>query len=427
MARSIGLLLIIAGLSAASLSRGEPARNAAPPPGVFQLETGEYLLLWRNGEGQPMVGLPGGRVRALFADDDGAHYGPSLGVEEPAAGWIRLSGTGGSSDGSIIWQDGAAPVRGATRVALRERDVTITARGIQVSGTVILPPGPGPFPAVVFTHGSGPETRDASRPLAYALASHGIGALVYDKAGSGLTQGGDPRDAFDTLAADALAGVALMRARPEVDPGRVGLFGPSQGGWVSVLAASRSREVAYLLLQSADATTPLEQELYRGEGLLRTTGKLDDADVAKATAFRRRKFEFVIEGGDPDELAKAIDASRAAKWFRFVGGALPDTVFWRHNGGFDPRPCLEAIRCPVLAVFGERDVSKDVPLNAAGMRAAFAKSNHPDATVMIFPRANHGMFETLTGEPLERELPRLDRIAPGYPDTLANWVLRRPR
>lgn len=427
MARSIGLLLIIAGLSAASLSRGEPARSAAPPPGVFQLETGEYLLLWRNGEGQPMVGLPGGRVRALFPDDSGAHYGPSLGVGEPAAGSIRLSTVGTPADGAIAWQEGAAPARTASRVPVREADVTFLARGIRLSGTVILPPGPGPFPAVVFTHGSGPETRDGSRPLAYWLASHGIGALIYDKAGCGRTQGGDPRDAFDALAADALAGIALMRARPEVDSGRVGLFGPSQGGWVSVLAASRSRDVAYLLLQSADATTPLEQELYRGTGLLRSSGKLEDADVVEATAFRRTKFEFVIRGGDPAALARATEAVRAAKWFRFVGGALPDTVFWRRNGGFDPRPSLEAIRCPVLAVFGERDASKDVPLNAAGMRSAFAKSNHTDATVMIFPRANHALFETLTGEPLERELPRLDRIAPGYPDTLANWVLRRSR
>ena len=421
------LVLVVTLMLAASASRGEAVRDSAWAQGLFRLVSGEYLLLWRDGEQPSMAGLPGGRVRALFPDERGAHYGPSLGVGEPAAGWIVLSLPGRVADGNVQWREGDEPARTATRVALREEEVAFESRGVQLSGTATFPPGPGPFTCVVFTHGSGVETRDASRPIAYVLASRGIASLLYDKAGSGRTRGGDPRDSFDDLAAHALAGVAAMRARTDVQPNRVGLFGPSQGAWVSVLAASRSRDVAFVLLQSGDATSPLEQEMHRGANLLRASGKLEESDIREATAFRRRKFEFVMNGGDPRALATATEAARPAKWFRFVGGALPDTVFWRHNGGFDPRPCLEAIRCPVLAVFGERDASKDVALNAAGMRAAFAKSGNPDATVMIFPHANHGIFETQTGEPLERELARLDRIAPGYPDTLANWVLRRAR
>lgn len=427
MLRSSRLVLVVALLLAASPVRGDSVRDSASTQGLFRLENGEYLLLWRNGEQQPTAGLPGGRVRALFPDEHGAHYGPSLGIGEPAAGWIRLNPHGQSTVGTVQWQHGDAPARTATRVALREEEVAFESRGVQLSGTAIFPAGPGPFTCVVFTHGSGVETRDASRPIAYVLASRGIASLLYDKAGSGRTRGGDPRDAFNELAAHGLAGVAAMRARTDVHPNRVGLFGPSQGAWVSVLAASRSRDVAFVLLQSGDATSPLEQEMYRGANLLRASGKLEEPDVLEATSFRRRKFEFVMNGGDPRALATATEAARPAKWFRFVGGALPDTVFWRHNGGFDPRPCLEAIHCPVLAIFGERDASKDVALNAAGMRTAFTKSGNPDATVLIFPRANHGIFETLTGEPLERELPRLDRIAPGYPDTLANWVLRHTR
>jgi pimeloyl-ACP methyl ester carboxylesterase len=112
-----------------------------------------------------------------------------------------------------------------------------------------------------------------------------------------------------------------------------------------------------------------------------------------------------------------------------VGDKLPNKEFWRPNGLYDPLPALRAFQGPVLAVFGARDTTKDVDANTRLMRAAFEKGGNPRATVLVIPDANHGLFETHTGLPLERELPSLTRMAPGYLDALSEWIREgiRPR
>ena len=90
---------------------------------------------------------------------------------------------------------------------------------------MVLPSGTGPFPAVVFLHGSGAEGRWASRFLARRLAEEGFAALIWDKRGVGGSGGSWEESGFEDLAGDAAAAVAFLRSRPEIDPERVGLHG----------------------------------------------------------------------------------------------------------------------------------------------------------------------------------------------------------
>ena len=149
-------------------------------------------------------------------------------------------------------------------------ELTVASRDATLATTMRFPAtGRGPFPAIVLVHGSGPMTRDQLRPLAERFLSMGVAVLSYDKRGVGQSTGtyvnvGTARsvEVFGQLADDALACVEALQARQDVDARRIGLGGASQAGWIVPLAASRSRDVAFLVILSGPAVTVGEEIEY---------------------------------------------------------------------------------------------------------------------------------------------------------------------
>jgi pimeloyl-ACP methyl ester carboxylesterase len=144
--------------------------------------------------------------------------------------------------------------------------VHYTCAGAVQAGTLFLPQGEGPHPAVVWVHGAGPATRlTGTAPLIKALAGAGIAVLSYDKRGAGESKGkccpGDDGH-FNLLAADVAGAVSARRKRPDVDSGKIGLLGASHAGWVAPLAAVRSNEVAFLALVDAPVVARSVESLY---------------------------------------------------------------------------------------------------------------------------------------------------------------------
>ena len=132
---------------------------------------------------------------------------------------------------------------------------TFPSGDIRLGYTLDLPSGAGPFPAIVFGHGSGRATRDEARGLALRLVAAGFAVLRYDKRGVGESTGvyegvgvGNSTRMLGLLADDMAAGVAFLRTRPEIDPRRIGLMGVSQAGWIIPLAAQRAPNVAFMVL-----------------------------------------------------------------------------------------------------------------------------------------------------------------------------------
>ena len=107
-------------------------------------------------------------------------------------------------------------------------------------------------PGLVLLEGAGNRGRPYLRPEAEAYARHGVVTLVYDKRTAGYST--LHRD-YSVLADDALAGLRLLRDRPDVDPARLGLWALSEGAWVAPIAANRSTEVAFLITVGAVGTT----------------------------------------------------------------------------------------------------------------------------------------------------------------------------
>ncbi|MFD4442437.1 alpha/beta hydrolase family protein [Nocardia sp. NPDC058519] len=141
--------------------------------------------------------------------------------------------------------------------------------GTTTTGTVHAPASATGRPGVVLVHGSGNGSGEHYDYVAEAFARAGIVALRYDKRTEGYTP--SHRD-YSLLADDALAGLAALRNRPEVDPARVGLWGLSEGGWVAPLAASRSADAAFLITIGANSAAPATQQTWANETRFGTAG-----------------------------------------------------------------------------------------------------------------------------------------------------------
>jgi pimeloyl-ACP methyl ester carboxylesterase len=309
----------------------------------------------------------------------------------------------------------------------REERVRFQNGAVVLAGTLLLPEGPGRRPAVVFVHGSGPARRDSSEFLAELFAQAGVAALIYDKRGVGESTGDYRKSSFDDLAADALAGVELLRGRQDINPRGIGMHGTSQGGWIAPLAASRSKAVNFLILISAPAITPAQTELQSVEANVRGRG-FDERQVSAAVELTKLKIHFARSGQGWGEYATAVEQARREKWFPLAGAPLSrehwSFATWRLINDYDPTPALNTVSCPVLAIFGGRDTTFHVGENIALMQRALAPGiSNPhihEAKFKAYPKADHSILEF----PDPGQSLTWPRFADGYIDFTLDWLLR---
>ena len=302
-------------------------------------------------------------------------------------------------------------------------DVKFENQGTQLTGSLRKPerdrPGGGPYPAVAFVDGSGPAERDGWDDEAEVLAGAGYASLAWDKPGVGGS-GGDWRDqSLQDRAAEALAAVACLAAQEDVDPTRIVLLGGSQGGWVAPLAASMSPTVAGVISLSGPGVSPYQQEAYRVEAMLRHAGVAEE-QIAEAMAFFHHRATRLRRGDDLEEVLAEQLAHRDAPWYPALGddGVVEHLAFMARIYDYDPAPALERVTCPLLAIWGQRDIYVPVAASAEGFAAALGRAGNGSFRLEVVPDADHGLRLPATGD--DERGPRI----PDLMDMIVTWLRR---
>jgi fermentation-respiration switch protein FrsA (DUF1100 family) len=282
-------------------------------------------------------------------------------------------------------------------------EVSYASGSVHLAGTLTIPRGGGPFPAAIMITGSGAQNRDEAiaghKPfwiIADDLTRRGIAVLRVDDRGVGGSTGDPIRATLADLAGDVLAGVAHLKGRMEIDARYIGTIGHSEGGIVGPLAASRSTDVAFVVLL-AGTGVPGEQVLYEQSALIGRAAGAPAAAIAQNQRVQKAMFDVLRT--EPDQ-AVAADKLRAA----LEGFGLPDAVvetqiaqanalpmrsFLLH----DPAAALRMVKAPVLALIGERDIQVSPRQNLPAIAAALAEGGNPDFTITELPGLNH-LFQT---------------------------------
>ncbi len=309
-------------------------------------------------------------------------------------------------------------------LAVAEEEVQLTNGDVTLEGTVRLPAGEGPHPAVVFLHGSGPTTREGAAPYAEQFAEIGLASLRFDKRGTGGSGGSWLSASLEDLARDAVTALDYLRSRPEIDPSRIGFWGVSQAGWVAVRATELSEHIAFMLIISGGGVSPYESEVYSYRVALEHAG-FSETDVAEALELVDVYMGYLGSGEGRSGAEAAIEASRSRAWFEHVrlDRIFPSTEAGRQNwewvAGWDPRPLAERIDVPVLVLFGGQDRQAPPDESVAAWRESFENAGNRQGRVELFPDAGHGIRLWGSGHHGDGRRPP---FASGYHDLMLDWL-----
>ncbi|WP_182887933.1 alpha/beta hydrolase family protein [Microbispora sp. H10885] len=249
-------------------------------------------------------------------------------------------------------------------------EVTFTSDGTRLNGTVFAPPGTGHRrPGLVLVSVSGWLPREELHKMVAPFVEAGVVTFVYEKRTAGYSA---TQRSYSQLADDALAAVRLLRARPDVDPDRVGLWGISEGGWVAPLVAARSPEVGFVVLLAASGVQPARQTAWHLDNLLRHDG---------------------VSG------PLALNGVRLAEGL----GQFPEAAF-------DPAPALTRVRQPVFAVWGADDHTVPPAESMAVVRNALEQGGNHDYTMRVVSSATHPLARGTTW------------IVPEFYDLVTAWL-----
>ncbi len=325
-------------------------------------------------------------------------------------------------------------------------DVTFENAGakITLAGTLTLPKGDGPFPAVVLVSGSGPQDRDETlfdhKPflvLADHLARNGIACLRYDDRGIGKSKGKFADATSADFATDAHAAVTYLKGRKEIDGKRIGIAGHSEGGIIAPLvAAAHPADVAFIVLlagpgisgerimyqQAFDFANQLGEKTTEKEVQEFVDAVMPVIRDAKTTKEATEKLTAVMNkfaAEEKDEAKRkraeggvAMSVARLADpWFRW---------FVLH----DPAPTLEKVKCPVLAVIGEKDLQVKAKPNLEAIESALKKGGNKQFRCVELKGLNHLFQPCKTG--LLSEYGQIEEtFAPDALKLISDWVSER--
>jgi len=321
-------------------------------------------------------------------------------------------------------------------------DVKVANGDVSLAGTLTIPEGTGPFPAVVLIHGSGSHDRDETifshKPflvLADYLTRRGIAVLRYDKRGAGKSTGDAKAATSKDFASDAQKALEFLKTRPEIDGNKIGMIGHSEGGVVAPMVAAQCDDLHFIVMM-AGSVLPGDQILLSQVQALEAGQGEKQQEIDHSLAIAKETYAIVkSESSDAEAISKikamrkrlgAPEHKSAAK--NAAGDARLEadlkiivSPWYRFFISYDPRIVLEKVHCPVLAINGDRDTQVNAQTNLSEIKTALEKGGNKDVTEVVLPGLNH-LFQTCkTGLPAEYA--SIDEtIAPKALQTIGDWI-----
>lgn len=330
-------------------------------------------------------------------------------------------------------------------------EVTFTNGDVTLTGTLTLPEGDGPHPAFIMMTGSGPQTRDEEIipgfPIFKLIADHltrnGVAVLRYDDRGVGASTGVYADTTVYDFASDGLAAVGYLRARADINPDEVGIFGHSEGGIYSAfIGAQEDTGIAFIISMAGTAVSGLDLLKLQNELLLGASGLgqeyvdlqieyLDtiyplmlarDWDAVRELTYEKTLAQIELMTDEERAYIGDAEAFAAQTADTFIAGYGME--WFPTMLEYDPAVDWAKITVPVLALYGGLDLQVDGPQNIGPLTEALEAAGNADFTIVTLPDANHLFQSAVTGNIDEYAVLEPTFTADFLP-TITDWLLAR--
>ncbi|MDW5290213.1 alpha/beta hydrolase family protein [Formosa sp. PL04] len=294
---------------------------------------------------------------------------------------------------------------------------------ISLAGTLTLPKKEGVFPVVILITGSGPQNRDEEllghKPflvISDYLTKNGIAVLRYDDRGVGQSSGDFKSATSADFATDVESAIAYLKTRKDINKTKIGLIGHSEGGLIAPMVASKSKDVSFIVLLAGTGIQGDQLLLLQQERIARVNGA-SEADIKKAIEANAKLFETVVTSTNNEalqikltnQLNALLETDADAKILNgmqkdeFVSMQVDEisSPWMVYFIKFNPALTLENVKCPVLAVNGEKDLQVPPQENLTAIQNALTKGGNTNVTTKAFENLNHLFQESNTGSPAE--------------------------
>jgi uncharacterized protein len=315
---------------------------------------------------------------------------------------------------------------------------------ITLAGTLTLPKKEGKYPVVVLITGSGPQNRDEEllghKPflvLADHLAKNGIGVLRFDDRGTAASTGNFGTATTADFATDVEAAVNYLLTRKEVDTKKIGLIGHSEGGIIAPMVAAKSKDVNFIVLLAGTGIAGDELLLLQRRLIGKAAGETDAASE-KAISINKGCYEIVVKSKDSTTLKSELTTywQRVIKENTGINNDMPEENFikiqvntltnpWmQYLLKYNPAPILANVKCPVLALNGEKDLQIPAKINLEAIKRGLEKGKNKNVTTKELPNLNHLFQECTTGSP--SEYGKIEQtFAPIALNEISSWLLKQ--
>jgi fermentation-respiration switch protein FrsA (DUF1100 family) len=305
-----------------------------------------------------------------------------------------------------------------------------------LAGTLSLPSKEGKFPAVILITGSGPENRDEElfghKPflvIADYLTKKGIAVLRFDDRGVAKSTGDFKTATTSDFAKDVQAGIDYLKTRKEIDKNKIGLIGHSEGGVIAPIVAGNSKDVDFIVLLAGTGIRGDKLILLQKEKIERQMG-VPEVEIQKGQEIFKGAYEMILASSANDNTLNA----KINSYFKLQFGdkmneqqlsavtaqiTSPWMVYFLK---FDPASALEKVKCPVLAINGDKDVQVPADVNLDAIKKSLSKTGNPKTTTKVLPNLNHMFQECKTGLPDEYGTIE-QTFSPIALEEISKWIL----
>jgi fermentation-respiration switch protein FrsA (DUF1100 family) len=316
---------------------------------------------------------------------------------------------------------------------------------ISLAGTLTLPKKDGiNYPVVILISGSGPQNRDSElfghKPflvISDYFTKNGIAVLRFDDRGVALSTGDFKTATTLDFASDVESAIAYLKTRKEIDKTKIGLVGHSEGGIIAPIVASKTKDVKFIVLLAGTGISGNQLLLLQQELIAKVSG-VPELEIKKSRRINSALFELIIKSNDNQSLKTDITKYLKETSFeidpknkideKYISAQVNQLIspwmqfFIKHN----PTSVLEKVKCPVLAVNGEKDLQVPPKENLIAIKNALEKGGKKEITTIEFPNLNHLFQECKTGSPAEyAEIEQT--FSPTALEEITKWLLEQTK